>query len=419
MSVSIRLKQDEPTTQAVLKYLADYTNHYILDDIVEEDKPTHDKNQDSDISDTDDDQSEDFDENSEDSDDNSQINLKNPNTQKYVKLIADYGEYQISYNDHPITIKYECCSSPIGLMDAIDCFEKVTVTSNSCETKKDNLELLKKFILGAEENSKPKKKDQIACYIADEGFWKFLANNPKRKIGTVFHPKRDELYQDVKSFNDTEADYKQHGIPYKRNYLFYGPPGTGKTSMLCALASEFNANLYMVNFTSKITDANFMRLVSKMPSGSIMVLEDIDALFTERVTNDAGNRSQVSFSAILNTLDGIARKNKMVTVMTTNFKDRLDEALIRPGRIDMVMEFPLASENQVKEMFTSYFGDGERASDVLKIIYRKTRNTQTSTAALQKYFFEHRHDVELLVKNIEKLTDLINQYHKTVHNLYI
>ena len=303
-------------------------------------------------------------------------------------------------------------------MDSIDCLEKLTITCSSSSSKEENLEIIKQFILEAEKKSEPQKKDKISCYIAEEGYWKFLSTNPKRKINTVFHPKRDELYNDVKSFNDNEEDYKIHGIPYKRNYLFYGPPGTGKTSMLCALASEFSADLYLVNFTSKITDSNFMRLVSKMPSGSIMVLEDVDALFIERVNNDVGNRSQVSFSAILNTLDGISRKNKMVTVMTTNYKDRLDEALIRPGRIDMVMEFPLASEDQIREMFCSYFGSSEEALAILKTIYKKTRNTQTSTAALQKYFFEHRTDVHLLIKNIDKLTDLISQYNKTIHNLY-
>ena len=189
--------------------------------------------------------------------------------------------------------------------------------------------------------------------------------------------------------------------------------------MLCALASEFNADLYMINFTSKITDAKFMKLVSKMPSGSIMVLEDIDALFTERVTNDAANHSMISFSAILNTLDGIARKNKMVTVMTTNFKDRLDEALIRPGRIDKVIEFPLASEVQVNEMFCSYFGDDETTQEILKLINKKTKRNQTSTAALQKYFFENREDVKLVRDNMANLNVLINQYNKTVHQLYI
>ena len=139
----------------------------------------------------------------------------------------------------------------------------------------------------------------------------------------------------------------------------------------------------------------------------------------ERVSNDAGAHSMISFSAILNTLDGISRKNKMVTVMTTNFKDRLDQALIRPGRIDKIIEFPLASEQQVKEMFKSYFGDEPNALNILREVNRKTRYNQTSTAALQKYFFENREDVNLISENIEDLNNLISQYNKTVHNLYM
>ena len=276
MSVTIRLKQDEPVTLAVLTYLSDFTNNLVLDDIEEDDK--HNKSFDDENS---------GDSGNSDSDSSitldNELNLKNPNTKRYVKLLADFGEYHIDYKDNTISVQYQRESTAIGLMDSIDCLEKLTITCNSCNSKDENLDILKQFILNVEQNSKPEKKDKISCYIADEGYWKFLSSNPKRKLDTVFHPKRDEIYTDVKSFNENEDDYKIHGIPYKRNYLFYGPPGTGKTSMLCALASEFNADLYLVNFTSKITDPNFMRLVSKMPSGSIMVLEDIDALFIERV----------------------------------------------------------------------------------------------------------------------------------------
>ena len=416
MKVSIRFKQDEPTTEAILKYLSQFTNNYILYDLSEKNNNTKIFYIDNDGCDEIDSSDEDNSNNSCNSQDNP---IGNPNVKKEITLMADYGIYNITYKNSTLVINYQCNPIPIGLMDSIDRFETLTVTSDSLVSKEENLELIKQFVLETDQWAEPTKDDKISCYIADEGYWKFLSANSKRKIETVFHPKRDELYQDIVKFNDSEKDYNKHGIPYKRNYLFYGPPGTGKTSMLCALASEFNAKLYMINFTSKVTDAVFMKLVSKIPSGSIMVLEDIDALFTERVSNDAANYSMVSFSAILNTLDGIARKNKLITIMTTNFKDRLDEALIRPGRIDMVLEFPLASDSQVKDMFGSYFGSGERAMEILKQLFKKTRKTEVSTAALQKYFFEARDDVELVEKNMDKLTDIISQYNKTVHQLYL
>ncbi len=416
MSVTIRLDQDDSYAENVLKYLVDHTGNYVLDYIEEEeDNDAEGQNVDSDNENSDSDHST---TSSEDTEGDSVRNLKNPNSKKILKLMADYGDYEVDYEGHKIKIKYQPESNHMAVLNGIDRFKNLSLTSDTAETKQENLDILSKFILMTQGDDKPALQDKIWCYIADNGQWKFLSKTPKRQLDTVFHPKRQMLLDDFNSFNQSEMDYKKHGIPYKRNYLFYGPPGTGKTSMITALASEFNANIYMVNFTSRITDADFMRLVSKLPTGSIMVLEDIDALFTERVSNDSANHSLVSFSAILNTLDGLSRKNKMISVMTTNFKDRLDEALIRPGRIDLILEFPLANESQIREMFVSYFGEEPEALEVLVKIYRKTRSQKTSTAALQKYFFEHRSDVKLLERNLEKLTDLISQYHQTVHNLY-
>ena len=136
--------------------------------------------------------------------------------------------------------------------------------------------------------------------------------------------------------------------------------------MMTAIASEFNANLYLMNFSGKVTDASFMRMISKMPTGSMLILEDIDALFSDRISCDSGNKSLITFSAILNTLDGIARKNRLLTIMTTNHLDRLDQALVRPGRIDSVVEFKLASMEQIREMFTSYFGEAAESVNVYK-----------------------------------------------------
>ncbi len=431
MKVSIRLKQDEEVTYNLLRYLSNYTNTFVLDDIdeVDNDNETIDnidiEGNESDISDESD---ESYNSNSDTG--NTINNLDNSlkkNIKKEVKLLADYGEYNINYSNKTesninINIVYKNGSPPIGLMDSIDIHEILIISTDFFQTKQENLDLLKDFLLFVEEyDNKHINRDikKIKCYVAVDGNWKYLSSNTKRDINSVFHPKKLDLLNDIKQFNNSESDYSKHGIPYKRNYLFHGPPGTGKTSMMTALASEFEANLYLVNFTCKITDSSFMKLISKMPSGSVMVLEDIDALFTERVINDAGNMGMVSFSAVLNTLDGIARKNKIVTIMTTNFKDRLDEALIRPGRIDMIVEFHLANNNQIKEMFNSYFNDSSRTKEVLEIIYKKNKTIKLSTAALQKYFFENRQDIELVAKNIDKLDDIVNQYHKTIHNLYM
>ena len=76
----------------------------------------------------------------------------------------------------------------------------------------------------------------------------------------------------------------------------------------------------------------------KNVNDSIVVFEDIDCLFQERKNNDDA-KNMISFSAILNVLDGITTSDGQIVIMSSNFKNVLDKALIRPGRVDHIIEF--------------------------------------------------------------------------------
>merc|ERR1712127_754255 len=78
----------------------------------------------------------------------------------------------------------------------------------------------------------------------------------------------------------TSEFYSQHGIPYKRSYLFYGVPGSGKTSMIQALAGRFGRNLcYLSPTHPELSDDSLKSAIEKVPDNAIVVLEDVDALF--------------------------------------------------------------------------------------------------------------------------------------------
>jgi len=72
------------------------------------------------------------------------------------------------------------------------------------------------------------------------------------------------------------------GIPYKRSYLLYGPPGTGKSSFAQALAGQIKFSICFVNCSDKINDFQFNNLLNKAPKKSIILIEDVDAIFSER-----------------------------------------------------------------------------------------------------------------------------------------
>lgn len=103
-------------------------------------------------------------------------------------------------------------------------------------------------------------------------------------------------------------------------------------------------------------DDDLAELLRAAPPRSMMLLEDVDAIFVDRTAQkDKGQRGGISFSGLLNALDGAAAQEGCVIMLTTNHKDRLDEALIRPGRCDVHVRVDKASQNQARRMFNRFF----------------------------------------------------------------
>ena len=197
--------------------------------------------------------------------------------------------------------------------------------------------------------------------------------------------------------------------------MLEGYPGTGKTSLIFSLASELDCNIAIINFNKDMDDNNFMRAIRRLPKNSMLVLEDIDVLFKERKEND-GFKSSLSFSALLNTLDGLAFRQGTITIMTTNYLCNLDSALKRPGRIDKIIHFGLATENQARHMFTKFFP--EKVDD-FEEFYQKIRSSKFTTAILQQYFLWHMEEYEGVMSNIKEFKKLCSEHnYETNRNLY-
>ena len=138
-----------------------------------------------------------------------------------------------------------------------------------------------------------------------------------------------------------------------------------------------------MNFNLDVDDATFMKAISRLPDNCILVLEDIDTLFVERKDGDS-NKSMISFSGLLNTLDGIAHKEGQITFLTTNFVTKLDKALIRPGRVDKTLHFTYATPKQIEIMYNKFFPEKREKWKEFKM---KIRRIKTTIATLQSFFF--------------------------------
>lgn len=190
--------------------------------------------------------------------------------------------------------------------------------------------------------------------------WRKADARPRRAIDSVVLDGqiRQRLLEDARGFFAKRSWYAQMGIPWRRGYLLYGPPGTGKTSIAFALAGELRLNLCWLSLTNpKLNDQTIAMLLQKTPARSLILIEDVDAFFAARQKQD--ERIAVSFSGLLNALDGVAAQEGRIVFLTTNHREQLDAALIRPGRIDVEFKLDLASREQIAVMLLRFHPNKE------------------------------------------------------------
>jgi chaperone BCS1 len=204
-----------------------------------------------------------------------------------------------------------------------------------------------------------------------------------RNMDTIILNKtiKQNIINDINLFLESKNDYIKYGIPYKRNYMFSGKPGTGKTSLARIIATMTNRSIYNLSFDAQLTDTGITKAISKINENSILLLEDIDCVFTNRTER----KSNVSFSALLNILDGVNSRNNLITIITTNHIEKLDNALLRAGRIDMHIKFGIITNEQVKEMMELY--KLQIDNNTLKQISNLCQENKITISTLSGYLF--------------------------------
>ncbi|MFQ6553255.1 AAA family ATPase [Aestuariibius insulae] len=201
-------------------------------------------------------------------------------------------------------------------------------------------------------------KDRIGpgLHILKGDYWDSLGDVPRRRIDTVLvdDDRIERVLEDMRWFYAARDWYAKRGVPWRRGYLFHGPPGTGKSSLIRALASELSRDIAALDLgRPSLGDDDLRDAMAYAPTGSLIAIEDVDAVFTRR--DSAEKPTGVSFSGLLNAIDGVAAQEGRALIMTTNHKERLDPALIRPGRADLHMELGLISAATATRLFERFF----------------------------------------------------------------
>jgi len=155
--------------------------------------------------------------------------------------------------------------------------------------------------------------------------------------------------------------YQQIGIDPPRGVLLYGPPGTGKTMLVKAVAHHTSASFIRMvgsEFVQKYLGEGprMVRDVFRMAkenAPSIIFIDEVDSIATKRHDSQTGADREVQriLMELLNQMDGFDQTVNVKVIMATNRADTLDPALLRPGRLDRKIEFPVPDRRQRRLIF--------------------------------------------------------------------
>jgi len=235
-------------------------------------------------------------------------------------------------------------------------------------------------------------KDRIGpgLHVLRGDYWECHGDIPRRGLDTVLcdDDRITDLLTDLRWFYGASDWYSQRGVPWRRGYLLYGPPGTGKSSLIRAMASELSLDIATLEVgRATLTDDDLREAMISAPRNSLIAIEDVDAVFTQR--DNGEKRSGVSFSGLLNAIDGVAAQEGRALIMTTNHKEKLDPALIRPGRTDLHVELGLVNSKTARVLFERFFPNETILADTFQ---RQIGNETFSPARLQGWLLENYRD---------------------------
>ncbi len=263
-----------------------------------------------------------------------------------------------------------------------------------------------------------------------------------RTFENIFFNDKEELEKRIKIFHTDKSWYDKRGIPHSLGLLFHGIPGAGKTSSIKAIAKYTNRHIININTSyiktkTQLTNLFYETKINVIFEGQTEILEiplnerlyifeDVDCMgaslfertsqkykdyqkqqkeFKEKMNNTANqmnintktlntDKDEIDLSVMLNILDGTLEIPGRIVIFTSNHPDQLDNALIRPGRIDMIINFKHTNTQVFKDLYKLYLE--KNPSDKLLKIFPDNFWSPSHAA---RFLFKHINSDEKIIYN--------------------
>ena len=328
-----------------------------------------------------------------------------------IPLTMGYGTYYYNIDEQSkIEIKYFQKGEPVGTESLVKIYNGMIV---GCET----MELWEKFnneIAEFIEQFNKKDKNKLNIFIISDkwGEWVKYSKIPSRQLSTIYTDEKvkQSLKQDIDKFITEEKEYDNFGIPYKRTYMLTGIPGSGKTSLIKALCCEFEKNLCILSINKDFDNSTMLSAFRNMKDNSFLLIEDIDCLFEKREHKDT---PLITFSSFINLLDGVLYKHGLICFITTNHPEKLDPAILRSGRIDLLVKMDYPLKEDIKRLFhdlTHKNATEEQINIESNKFIEKIANKNITMSSIVSFLFKHRIDSNKYVNELISNNETIKEY---------